>query len=155
MPKVDIHLVAAALKQAHVEPPKIREIIELLNHETAPDEGDETVPPVKKQFVVIISDPEGKLPKDDFAAWVVQIPECESPATTLDRLYRGAYDFNASKKGRMLPAKTVGDALENVSAKFFKEAELWVKTRTPVLVVKTDNEIPQDAMTTVKGGSLE
>lgn len=154
MPNVPISLVAEALKQAHVEPAKIREIVELLNHEVA-DDGEEKAPAVKKQHVVIISDPEGKLPKDDFAAWVVCIPECESPATTLDRVYRGAYDFNASKKGRMLPAKTVGDALENVSAKFFKEAELWVKTRTPVLVVKTDNEIPQDDMTTVKGGSLE
>jgi hypothetical protein len=74
----------------------------------------------------------------------VQIPEEESPATTLDRIYRGAYDFNCSKKGRMLPAKTVGDALENVPAKYFKEAELWVKTKVPVLAIRTDNQIPTD-----------
>jgi hypothetical protein len=154
MPNVPISLVAEALKQAHVEPAKIREIVELLNHEVA-DDGEEKAPSIKKQFVVIISDPEGKLPKDDFAAWVVQIPEEESPATTLDRIYRGAYDFNCSKKGRMMPAKTVGDALENVSAKFFKEAELWVKTKTPVLVVKSDNQIPRDETVTVKGGALE
>jgi hypothetical protein len=40
--------------------------------------------------------------------------------------------------------KTVGEAIENVPAKFFKEAELWVKTKTPVLVLKTNNEIPKE-----------
>ena len=154
MPKVTIDLVAAALKQAHVEPSKIREVVELLNHETAPDEG-EKAPNIKKQFVVIVSDPEGKLPKDDFVAWVVQIPEDESVLNTMDLIHEATFDFNVSKKGRLMPAKTVGDALENVSAKFFKECDVWVKTKTPVLVVKTDNIIPKDETATVKGGSLE
>ena len=42
----------------------------------------------------------------------------------------------------MLPATTVGEALENVAAKHFKEAEIWVKTKTPVLMLRTDNQIP-------------
>lgn len=149
MSKIPVELVAAAMKQAHVDPAKVREVIELINSEIAAQEKDEETPPqVKKQFVVLVSDPEGKLPKDDFVAWVLQLEEQESPATTLDRVYRGAYDFNCSKKGRMLPAKTVGDALENVAAKYFKEAGLWVKTRTPVLVVKSDNLIPKDETVT-------
>jgi hypothetical protein len=75
--------------------------------------------------------------------WVLQIPEDESVATALERVYRGCYDFNASKKGRLMPVKTVGEAFENVAAKYFKEADVWVKTKTPVLVVRTDNEIPK------------
>lgn len=152
--KVDIDFVAQAMKQAHIEPSKIREIVELLNHEVA-DDGDEKLPSIKKQFVVLVSDPEGKLPKDDFVAWVLQLPESESPATTQDRINRAVYEFNTTKKGRMLPAKTVGDALENVAAKHFKEVELWVKTKTPVLMLRTDNEIPTDDLKVVKGGSLE
>lgn len=156
MPKVTIELVAATLNQAHIEPEKILEIVGILNHEVAAEEGDKE-PAIKKQYVVLVSDPEGKLPKDDFVAWVLQLEEQESPATTLDRVYRGAYDFNCSKKGRMLPAKTVGDALENVAAKYFKEAGLWVKTRTPVLVVKSDNLIPKDETVTysVNGKPIE
>lgn len=76
---------------------------------------------------------------------MLQIPDNESPVTTLERIFRGAYDFNASKKGRLYPAKTVGEAIENVPAKFFKEAEVWVKNKTPVLVLKTDNIILKDA----------
>ena len=41
-----------------------------------------------------------------------------------------------------MPVKTVGEAIENVPAKLFKESDVWVKTKTPVLVLRTDNEIP-------------
>jgi len=74
----------------------------------------------------------------------VQIPENASPFSTTDRIFKGAYDFNASKRGRMLPVKSVGEALESAGAKYFKEAELWVKTKLPVAVVKTDNVLPKD-----------
>lgn len=153
MPNVSISFVAEALKASHVEPSKIREIIELLNHEVA-DDGDEKQPAVKKQFVVLVSDPEGKLPKDDFVAWILQMPEDGNVRDALPLVWDSAWDFNVSKKGRMLPVKTVGDAIENVSAKIFKERGLWVKTRTPVLMLRTDNLIPNDE-TVVKGGSLE
>jgi hypothetical protein len=98
---------------------------------------------VKKQFIILVSDPEGEMPERDLTGWVLQIPEDESPASVPERLLKGAYDYNASKKGRLYPARTVGDAVENVPAKYFREAELWVKTKTPVLVLRTDNEIPK------------
>jgi len=156
MPKIDVNKVAEILKKNQIDPALLRRVIEEMNLAVQPDPGEEEKPPaIKKQFVFLISDPEGKLPKNDFAGWVLQIPESESPATTKERIYRAAYDFNASKKGRMLPAKTMGDALENVPAKHFKEAEVWVKTKVPVLVVKTDNEIPMDNLKVVKGGRLD
>ena len=144
MPKIDVSKVAEILKKNEVDPAVLRRVIEEMNLAAQPEPGDEEKPPaVKKQFVIMISDPDGKLPKHDFVGWVLQIPENESPATTQDRIFRSSYDFNASKKGRLLPVKTVGEAIENVPAKYFKEAEVWVKTKTPVLVLKTDNEIPK------------
>ncbi len=156
MPKIDVNKVADILKKNQIEPSLLRRLVEEMNLAAQPDPGDEEKPPaVKKQFVIVVSDPETKLPKNDFVGWVVQIPETESVATTLDRLYRAAYDFNASKKGRLLPAKTIGDALENIPAKHFKEAEVWVKTKTPVLLVKSNNLIPTDDVKIVKGGRLD
>jgi hypothetical protein len=144
MPKIDVSKVAEILKKNHLDPALLRRVIEELNLAVQPDPtGEDKPPPVKKQFVVLVSDPEGKMPKHDFAGWVLQIPENESPATTRERIFRATYDFNASKKGHLLPARTVGDALENVPARHFKDAEVWVKTKTPVLVLKTDNEIPK------------
>ena len=144
MPKIEVNKVAEILKKNEISPAILRTIIEELNVAAQPDTGDEEKPPaVKKQFVILLSDPDGKMPQNDFVGWVLQIPEDESVATTQDRIFRGSYDFNASKKGRLMPVKTIGEALENVAAKYFKEADLWVKTKTPVLVLKTDNEIPK------------
>lgn len=144
MPKIDVNKVAEILKKNHVDPAVLRRVVEEMNLAVQPDPGEgEATPPVKKQFVILASDPDGRLPKGDFVGWVLQIPESESPATTLERIHKGAYDYNASKKGRLYPARTVGDAIENVPGKFFREAELWVKTKEPVLVVRTDNEIPK------------
>ncbi len=152
MPKIDVSTVAEILKKNQIDPALLRRVVEEMNLAVQPEGGDEEKPPaVKKQFVILVSDPDGKLPpKSDFVGWVLQIPEDDSVATTQERIFRACYDFNASKKGRLLPVKTVGEALENVPAKYFKEADVWVKTKTPVLMLKTDNEVPK-AETEKKG----
>lgn len=144
MPKIDTNKVAEILKKNQLEPALLKRVVEEMNLAVQPDgdEGDRP-PACKKQFVVLLSDPDGKMPKHDFVAWVLQIPENESVATTQERIFRAAYDFNASKKGRMMPVKTVGEAIENVPAKHFKEADVWIKTKTAVLLLTTDNEIPK------------
>lgn len=145
MPKIDISKVAEILKKNQVDPALLRRVVEEMNLAAQPDGGDGDKPPaVKKQFVILVSDPDGKMPKTDLVGWVLQIPESESVATTQDRLFRCSYDYNTTKKGQLLPVKTVGEAIETVPAKFFKEADIWVKTKTPVLVLKTDNEIPKE-----------
>ena len=145
MPKIDVSKVAEILQRNHIEPAVLRRILEEINHVVQPDPAEENQPPpVKKQWMILISDPEHRLPPDDFAGWVVQIPENESPVTTQDRIFRGAYDFNTTKRGRLLPVTTVGEAFENVPAKHFKEAELWVRTKTPVIMLRTDNRIPTE-----------
>ena len=143
MSKIEINVVAGCMKKHAIDPATMRAILEELNFEAQPEPGEEKAPAIKKQFVVVVSDPEGKMPKCDFVAWVLQIPESESPATTEARIHRAAYDYNTTKKGRLLPVQTVGEALESIPAKAFKECEVWVKTKTPVLVVKTSNEIPR------------
>lgn len=145
MAKIEVNKVAEILKKNEISPAILRRIVEEMNLAVQPEgaEGDKP-PAVKKQFVVLVSDPDGKMPKHDFVAWVLQIPENESVATTQDRIFRSSYDYNTTKKGQLLPVKTVGEAIENVPAKFFKEAEVWVKTKTPVLVLKSDNQIPKE-----------
>lgn len=145
MAKIDVSKVAEILKKNQIDPSVLRRVIEEINLAVQPDPGEDEKPPaVKKQFVILVSDPEGRLPKNDFVGWVLQIPENESPATTRDRVFRSSYDFNTTKKGQLMPVKTVGEAIENVPARFFKEADVWVKTKTPVLVIKTDNQIPKE-----------
>lgn len=144
MPKIEVNKVAEIMKKEEdISPAVLRRVIEAMNLACQPEDGDEEkLPAVKKQFVILVSDPDGLLPKTDFVGWVLQIPDTESVATTQERINRSAYDFNTTKKGRLLPVKTHGEALENVPAKLFKEADVWVKTKTPVLMLRTDNEIP-------------
>lgn len=144
MPKIDVSKVAEILKKNEIDPAVLRRVIEELNLVVQPEDEGDKPPPVKKQFVVLVSDPEGRFPKTDFAGWVLQLPEDESPATIQERIFRAAYDYNATRKGRLYPAKTVGEALENIPAKHFKETEVWVKTKSPVIILTTDNEIPKD-----------
>jgi hypothetical protein len=145
MPKIDVNKVAEILKRNEVEPALMRTLIEEMNLLVQPEVDEESAPALKKQFAILISDPDGRLPEgNDFAGWVVQIPENESVMTTCERIHKAVYEFNTTKKGRLQPARTVGEALENVPAKHFKEAGVFIKTKTPVLMLKTDNEIPTE-----------
>ena len=144
MSKIEVNKVAEILKKNEIEPALLRQIVKEMNLITQPEVDEEKAPSVKKQFVILISDPEGRLPANDFVGWVLQIPANESVLTTKERIFRAVYEFNTTKRGRLQPAKTVGEALENVPAKHFKEAGVFVKTKTPVLMLTTDNEIPTD-----------
>lgn len=144
MAKVDVNKVAEIMKRNDVDPAILRQIIEEINLEVQPEVGEEKEPGVKKQFSILISDPDGKLPTDEFTGWVLQIPEDASVTSATERIHKAAYEFNTTKKGRMMPAKTMGDALESIPAKHFKEQQIWVKTKVPVFVCRTDNNIPRD-----------
>ncbi len=142
MPKIEVNQVAEILKRNAVEPSLLRQIVEEMQQVVQPETDEEKPPALKKQWCILISDPNGVLPEDELTGWVVQIPESDSVLTTVERIHKAAYEFNTTKKGRLLPAKTVGEAIENVPAKHFKEMNLWVKTKQPVFMLRTDNEIP-------------
>ena len=145
MAKIEVNKVAEILKRNELDPALLRTVVEEMNLLVQPEVDEEKPPAEKKQFAILISDPDGRLPEgNDFVGWIVQIPENESVMTVQERIFKGVYDFNTTKKGRLMPAKTVGEALEHVPAKHFKECGVWIKTKTPVLMLKTDNEIPTD-----------
>ena len=134
MAKIDIDLVKAVLQRSDIDAQKIAQIIEDITFESKAAEADkEKEPAVKKQFVVVVSDPYGKFTEDD------------SPMSVLERLHKGAYDYNITPKGRRMPLKTIAEACEFGSAKIYKEHKIWVKTKEPVLIVRTNNKIPTDS----------
>jgi len=147
MAKIEVAKVADVLRQQQLEPAVMRRILEQLNKETeAAAAADEEKPPAqKKQFVILVSDPDGVMPETELAGWVLQIPEDTSPLSVQERAHKAAYDFNASRRGRKLPVETMGETFESVPAKHFKEVDLVVKTKTPVLVLTCDNKLPKDS----------
>lgn len=146
MAKVDLDIVKYVLEHSdQFDVRQVAGLIEQINkaQEEIDSEKPKT-PTVKKQFVILVSDPNNELPDNDFVGWVAQIPEDDSPATTEERLHKAAYEFNTTPRGRKLPVTTIGEACESVPARLLKENDVWVKTKEPVLIVKSNNAIPMD-----------
>ncbi|MDP0495223.1 MAG: hypothetical protein Q7Q73_03345 [Verrucomicrobiota bacterium JB024] len=148
MPKADLDLVKLVMQRNELEQRQVAAIMEDINTELAAQSEEERKPTIKKQFVVLVSDPEGKLAGEDFTCWVLQIPEEDSPYVANERLIKSGYNYNASPRGRRIPVQSIGEICEVVTAKFTKENLVWVKTKEPVLVVTTDNKLP------LEGGKL-
>ena len=106
-------------------------------------ESDEEKPPrKKKQFNIIVSDPEGKIPQDvELIGWVTQMDEDEPIESALNKIYTAVYDYNATSKSKDKYA-TVGDACMNLKSKFFRNAGISIKTKEPIFVQVTNNQIP-------------
>jgi hypothetical protein len=144
MPKIDTNQVAEILKRNDIPPPQLRQIVEEMNLAVQPEVDEEAAPAVKKQFSIIVSDPNGTLPSGELVGYVVQIPEDASVTSACERVHKAAYEFNTTKKGRLMTAKTFAAAIENIPAKHFKEQQVWVKTKAPVFVLRTDGLIPME-----------
>jgi hypothetical protein len=147
MAKIEVDIVAEVLKENELDAATIDRIVRQLTRaaeKAAEEAAAEREQPERKQWVIAISDPHGDLPDEDMVGWVLQIPENDSPASAIDRLVRAAHAFNATKRGRRSPAKSLAEACEVVGAKFLKEERIAVKTKLPVTALKTDNVLPSD-----------
>ena len=144
MAKVDLDLVKMVLQRNEVDIRTVAQVLEDLNEEMKLQADEEKPPPVKKQFVMMVSDPNGELPQQDFTGWVLQIPEDDGVYVAEERLIRAAYNYNQSPKGRRMPVKSIAEICEHVPARFLKEEQVWVKTKETVFMLKTNNHIPTD-----------
>lgn len=145
MAKVDYDIIRSAVRVADVDDSKARRIFAAIDDMLTQEElaRADKEPAVKKRFVVIVNDPYGKIAETgfEFSGWVVQIPEDDDPHSALVKLAYGAYDFNATPKGRRMPLKTIDEASRFGLAKIYKEHKLWIKTKEPVLVIPTSGKI--------------
>ena len=145
MAKIDIEKLKHILHRNESDIQKINDILNDIATELQIEQAEKEArpPAVKKQFITLISDNDGQLLDQDFASWVLQIPEDANPQAVIDKIHQSAYAYNATPKGSRFPVKSMGETLESVSAKIFKENEVWVKTKIPVLAVSCKNQLPQ------------
>ena len=155
---VKLQAVIAALEKTVENQETIDEILDLLSNATVavdetatsevestetPDESEGSdEPKVKKQYVMLVSDTTGIINKD-LTGWVLQMPEDEDVRDVVDCIKKGAYNFNASKKGQKYPVSSIGQAIANVGNKFFKPYNVSIKTKEPILIVTTNNVLPR------------
>ena len=148
MSKVSIDDVAQALVEAKVELSLQHKIIESLSaavqekaaqKEEAPKAG-------KRQYVIVVSDPSGRVAAiGDLAGWVFQIDATRPAAGILDDVRRVGVTYNeTSRKGKENPVKSVGEAVDSIERRFWVAQDgsrVLVKTKIPVQVVVTDNRL--------------
>lgn len=146
MAKIDIDKLKQILHRNESDVQKINDILNEINLELQieKEERDARPPLVKKQYITLIADSQGVLKDADLATWVLQIPEEDNPHRIIEKIHASANTYNTSPKGRRLPVRSVGETLEIVSAKIFKENHVWVKTKIPVLAVSCDNQFPKN-----------
>jgi hypothetical protein len=157
MAKADLELVKVILERNEFDVRQISRVMEDLQNElkAMEEEQGEKPPPVKKQFCMLVSDPRGELVEKDFVGWVLQIPEDDEPRSALEKLIRSAYEHNITPKGRRMPVKTIAEVCEHVSARVLKEQDVWVKTKEPVYVLRTDNRVPLDDLKKLQAADRE
>jgi hypothetical protein len=147
MPKLALTQVSTVLKRHALEPAVLREMLEELRALTEAEATEPKPRAEKRQFVFLLSDATGliaqRIDPRNLVGWVVQIPDSESPHTLPERIHRTAYEFNASKRGRLLPVKSIAEALESCPSKMAKEQGLHIKTKLPITVLLTDNILPR------------
>jgi hypothetical protein len=143
MPKIALDKVKLVLQRNEPDPRKIADIINELKMEIQAEEEEKAnrPPAIKKEFVFLLSDSQGKLQNKGLMGWVVQIPEGDDPATAPERIIAAANAFNGSGKGKHLSLETIGEACEMVSSRLFKEQSIWIKTKTPVQALPLSNNI--------------
>lgn len=129
--KLTIDEVIAIVTRQRLSPPDQIALIKELKARAQTKEADkEPGEPKAKNQLVILSDPSGQ------RGWVIQIPESASPASLVDRVNEAAHAFNASKKGHLLPVKSISEALSGISRKWFKNVDLTlVRTKEAVAII--------------------
>ena len=144
MAKVDIEIVETALKLEDLDYQKRAQIMNRIKSESEAIKSDkEKEPTVKKQFVIVVNDPYGKIASTgmDFSGWVAQIPEGDSPQSVIDKINQAASDFNLTPKGRKTPLRNMADFFQFSSQKINKSSKIWVKTKEPMLICLTNGKI--------------
>jgi hypothetical protein len=141
------------LMQKGVDQPKVKDImseIKRLEDEEAQRAKLQAASRKKKKMVLVASDPEDRFTQVvDCPVWVVQMNEDDNHTELLDKIHSAAYSYNndvlngKKKNSRKNPVYKVSEVLEQVTAKYFTEEEISVKTKEPTVIVRTDNKVPQ------------
>ncbi|MCC5841357.1 MAG: hypothetical protein JJT96_14665 [Opitutales bacterium] len=144
--KIELDLVQMVVEQNIPEKRIVAQIMEDLRRQLEQKEEKESTPRQKKEFAILVSDPEGHLEGKHKVGWVLQIPEGDDPAEIEKKIASAAIEFNTSPKGRKLPVSSVGEACEAIPPKFTKDHGFWIKTKEAVQVLRTKNKLSFDGL---------
>ena len=143
--KIDLEIVNTVLQTNEATKVNAHSILEeiIQRVEEAEAEKEPKPKPIKKQFAILVSDPEGVLQGKELVGWVLQHPEEGFDISDLPKnvVAAGINYRNDCTKGE--PIRTVGETFLEARNKDFTETDIWRKHREPVAVLTTDNQLPE------------
>lgn len=154
MPKIDVETTKFILQRNLPDIRMVNEVMQEIEMELRAEEEEKAnKPPAQKKQTVMLVSADSIRAWDaerggDLVGWVVEIPEDDAPCHAIPRLMAAACEFNTTPKGRRMPLETIGETCEVCPPRILKEVQLWVKTKTPVLVLPVENRIPFDEIPT-------
>ena len=141
------------LNQKGVEQPRVESImseIKRLENQEAELAAAKKAQRKKKKFVLVASDPEDRYVKVvECPVWVVQMNDEDNHTDVVEKISRATYEYNNDvlngnkKSSKKNPVYKISESLEQVTAKYFADEDISVKTKEPTVIVRTDNEIPK------------
>ena len=139
--KFDIEEIKIVLNEAQADDNTKSKVLELLNvvaKEEEMEKDQDKTPKPKKDYIVFNH--------PNATSTVFQILYADEddgkPASEvlIDRLEKVKSEFNSSKKGKRIPVRNLEELCEFVPQKFFKEHNLWKKTKLPAEAVSSQAE---------------
>jgi len=129
---IKIDEVSEVLKNQKVSDPTIKTIIDELKKR---ENMKKTIggSKSKKEYAFIIN--------SSNVGWPVQIEEGADSSKVLDQMKAAIKEYNESKRGLKMPIKTMGAAFDSLPRKHSVNQKIWIKAKSPVNVVTTDNSI--------------
>lgn len=136
--KTDLDTVNMVLTKHDIEQEIRVKVLRDIETEIEKSKSEKT-PKTKNQYVILAITEDENI--SEVPLYVLQIPEMDNPLRIPESIGKAASAFNTSRKGRKNPVNTVGEALEAVSRKFFKEENVSVKTNLPVFTITSTNKL--------------
>jgi hypothetical protein len=143
--KVDIELVKQVLStpEAALDQIKVQSLLSKLQT-LAEENQPERTKTVKRPYAVVISDPDGVIPRGvEFTGWAFQHDEELGILDIPRRLEEVARDYNATRSGQKQPVASVGETIQVAALSLFKGQKLQRKHKDPVAVLITNNKVSQ------------
>lgn len=91
----------------------------------------------KKQYVAVAITSNKAF--EEVPLYVVQIEEGDDHNMIIDRITHATAEHNNTPKGTKFPIETLGGAMEETKRKFITEKKVWVKTKEPIIIVRSDS----------------
>jgi len=119
---------------------EVEEVEEEPTNEDLTD-GEENLPKVKYEYVLVLNDKDGHLKDKEIAGWVVQQEENADAGLIVSKISDAVKDQNAGMKRKRNNITDLVSAFEYLKPKFLKSKKLKIKTKDLTRVIISNGKL--------------